>query len=232
VDEIDRSLFRALERNPRITCRELSKMLGISIPSVWERMISLKQSGTIGGYMAIMSQEAMDVVRVNIFGRMERGLDDKAFKALEDNDSICEVQIGGQNSLYIHCGLRHISDLDEMLRVAQDECRIDDPHPLIIGPGSILGISTSINKKDRPSIESLKDIDWQIIWSLHDNARKPVSEVAREVGVSTKTVKRRLDRLVKEELIEFYVVGDLNQSEELLFQVFIRLKSAAFRNTV
>jgi DNA-binding Lrp family transcriptional regulator len=232
VDDIDRRLLKALERNPRITCKQLYKNLGISIPSVWKRMSSLEGSEVIGGFCAIIGQEALGVVRVTVHGRMEGMMDDGALKAIEDNDSIYTAITGSQNSLYLLCGLRQISELDDVLKVAQIDCRIADPQALIIGPGSILGISTSIDKKDRPSIETIKDLDWLIIWSLHNNARKPASDVARELGISTKTVKRRLARLIEDELIEFYVIGKIQRPEELYFQVFVKLKSVAFRKNV
>ena len=50
--------------------------------------------------------------------------------------------------------------------------------------------------------------DWRIIRSLHKNPRKSYGSVARELGVSSRTVKRRLQRMVDEKAV--FVVPSMN----------------------
>lgn len=50
--------------------------------------------------------------------------------------------------------------------------------------------------------------DWQMIGALRKNPRRMVSEIAGEVGVSTKTVKRRLTMMTQEKA--FYLLPELN----------------------
>lgn len=49
-----------------------------------------------------------------------------------------------------------------------------------------------------PSRIKLKKTDWQIIQSLMGDSRKNVSEIAEEIGVSTRTVRRRLDSMTED----------------------------------
>jgi DNA-binding Lrp family transcriptional regulator len=44
----------------------------------------------------------------------------------------------------------------------------------------------------------LTNLDWRIIEKLRGNALRPLEEVASEVGVSAKTVRRRFDRIMAE----------------------------------
>jgi DNA-binding Lrp family transcriptional regulator len=49
-----------------------------------------------------------------------------------------------------------------------------------------------------PPVEiTLSNIDWQIIQALRYNAMRPLSEVAKELGVTTKTVRRRFERMTQ-----------------------------------
>jgi DNA-binding Lrp family transcriptional regulator len=52
-----------------------------------------------------------------------------------------------------------------------------------------------------PSKVMLTKTDWKIIKSLRHNARKSFSQVANEIAISTKTVKRRYRRLIENKLI-------------------------------
>ena len=54
----------------------------------------------------------------------------------------------------------------------------------------------------------LSKTDWNIIRSLQRNPHKPYHAVSKELGLSSKTVKRRLDRLIREKAI--FLIANLN----------------------
>jgi DNA-binding Lrp family transcriptional regulator len=179
-----------------------------------------------------VSLEALGGVRASIFGQMDGMLDEDMLKAIRNNGSIIVVMTGSQNHLYLWANLRDISDLDGFQKVAQIDCKIAEPEVLIIGPGSLLGLSSNPDRTDRPPIETLHTLDYRIICSLHQNARKSISNVAEELGVSTKTVKKHLSRLIENDLIEFFVRHDPRQQEELFFIIIIKLSSITCRDEV
>jgi DNA-binding Lrp family transcriptional regulator len=52
-------------------------------------------------------------------------------------------------------------------------------------------------ERDMPPVDiELSNVDWRIIQALRYNALKPLSKVAREIGLSAKTVRRRFERMV------------------------------------
>lgn len=232
MDQIDRRLLRALERNPRLTCRQLSDLLGISVTAVQNRISALERTGCILSYNAWVSLEALGGVRAIVLGQMKIALNEGMLKALEENGSVIIAVTGSQNYLYLWTNLCNISDLDDVLRTAQDKCNVAAPEALIIGSGSAINISSTPDRKDRPPIDSLKDIDHRIICSLHDDARKPISKLAEELGASAKTVRKHLDRLVEDDLIEFFVDQDPRQQGELFFYLFIRTSSISSRDQI
>jgi DNA-binding Lrp family transcriptional regulator len=67
-------------------------------------------------------------------------------------------------------------------------------------------------------------LDYGIIRSLQDDARKSLAEVAEELGVSTKTVRRRLDRMVRNSLVELSVEWYPDKSNDIIMIVELRFK--------
>ena len=52
MDAIDRQLISILQNNGKITMKELSQQLGLSITPIYERLRRLEKNGTITGYHA------------------------------------------------------------------------------------------------------------------------------------------------------------------------------------
>lgn len=67
-------------------------------------------------------------------------------------------------------------------------------------------------------------LDMKIIKALQRDARKPIVKLAREVGANEATVRRRIDKLLKEGIIErFTVVLDYHKLGRII-KAFIGLR--------
>lgn len=55
---------------------------------------------------------------------------------------------------------------------------------------------------------SIDHLDWKIIGILQKDGRTPNSEIARKLGVAEGTVRRRLERLVNEDILRIAAVTD------------------------
>jgi hypothetical protein len=69
----------------------------------------------------------------------------------------------------------------------------------------------------------LQPLDLKIIRALHKDARKPVSEVAAEVAASTRTVQRRLDRMVRGQLVELSLEWYPDASDDIMSLAHVTL---------
>lgn len=58
VDNTDRTIIAALAKNARMTFRDLAARIGLSSPSVTERIRKLEDSGAIAGYTIAIDPEA------------------------------------------------------------------------------------------------------------------------------------------------------------------------------
>lgn len=59
VDTINSQILEALQENSRISLKELSKKVGLSSPTVAERIQKLESAGIIDGYGAQINMEAL-----------------------------------------------------------------------------------------------------------------------------------------------------------------------------
>ncbi len=77
---------------------------------------------------------------------------------------------------------------------------------------------------------TLYPLDYQIIYALHKNSRKPISEVAEELGVSARTIRRRLSKMIHEGLIELSIEWYPDASNDVMTIFHLQLKASADKN--
>ncbi|MDK3156130.1 Lrp/AsnC family transcriptional regulator [Kamptonema cortianum] len=59
LDKSDRHILRLLQENGRITNADLARKVGLSPPSMLQRVRKLEESGTILGYSAVLDQQKL-----------------------------------------------------------------------------------------------------------------------------------------------------------------------------
>ncbi|UCC20881.1 MAG: winged helix-turn-helix transcriptional regulator [Promethearchaeota archaeon] len=75
--------------------------------------------------------------------------------------------------------------------------------------------------------ERLNKTDWKIINSMKDNCRKTDVEIANELGISSKTVKRRLGYLRENNIILFMIDLDTSAAEFLSYLLIVKFQRIA-----
>ncbi len=232
MDPLDRKLLRILERDTRITYRELSEKLGISIPSVQKRVVSLEESGRVLGYTAHISLQALGGFMVVIQGTSTADFVPDIVDELGEHDAVMTVMCGNQNNLIIGAFLREVSDMDRLMSFVRDVGKIPYLQVHVVNQGSDISCTKMVGSKQGSQLSDLTDLDLRIIWALHKNARRSVSDVAAEINVSSKTVSRRLARMMENGLIDFHALAVPNLDEDLQIVIQVRISSDAKRSTV
>ncbi len=232
MDPLDRRIIQILERNARITYREMAKKLGISIPTAQRRVALLEETGRVIGYRTHIHPDALGGATLLIQGQSSTSVDDEAIRGVGSEWSVRRALRGTQNRVYFVIELLRTSELDGLLDKIRTVCLIPNPEVLFRGKSFWIGedwgfFSSSETRRSR--FEELKDVDCRIIWSLHENARKPISEVADEVGLSVKTVRRRLSRMIEDGLIWIEVCDSPSLSEDVWWFLQVRLKAPSSR---
>lgn len=233
MDKLDRQMLVILGQNPRITYKGLAEHLHLSIPAIQRRLTMMESSKRVLGYRTLVNLEAMNGVRAMVHGQMLGKIDQKMLSKIEAQGSIHTASCGSLNSLYLLAHLHRILELDDVIRVAQEVCNIPNPKVILFGCGSVISSCPSaIEDSRKGDVSTLTDVDYKIIKSLHYNARKPIAAIAKEVNLSPKTVRKRLARMISDDLIEFRTLSAAEGSGTLDFFVVVKLKSPESRPTI
>lgn len=130
LDDIDERLLESLQRDGRITNRNLAKRLGLSESACSARLRRLEGAGLIAGYAAVLNPaltghgvRAWLEVRLTDNGQTARG----AFEAMIDQsrEVIAAYHTDEQDAYLIKIGARDLAGIEDFcagLRAAESQC--------------------------------------------------------------------------------------------------------------
>lgn len=214
LDGLDLMLIRELEINARQTSVDLAKKLHISRPTVRVKLKKLLDENIIR-ILPIADPLAMGFkTRVNLgFNTLPREVDNVA-NALASHKDIHHVAIfTGRYDVMAWAVLESPEDLPDF--VMKD----------LAGIAGITRVETMVNLKmvkicyaflsqqnhaiwNRPPQEPLNSLDLRIIRELRSDALQTQTELAPKLRTSPSTVRRRLQRLLDEEIIRIVAIAD------------------------
>lgn len=224
MDKNDVILCQLLLTNSRISYRELADKLDLSVTAVHNRIQALTELGIIRKFTAGLSVLAQNAIHILIFGASKTTSIPALKPKLERQGSIYWLAVGGGNVLYIGAYIGNIAELDGLAKFVKETAEIPDLTVAITGspiPPAMLSLHLQTK---------LCDLDYKIIKSLRGDSRKAVSDVAVEVGVSAKTVRRRLSYMEKNFLIQYSMDWYPDASNDIISIFHVRLKDDASAN--
>jgi len=231
MDKTDIRILSLLGENPRTTFSEMAKKLDLSVAAIQHRLGSMESSGLILEYGAYVNLGSIGGSKVIVTGQLSGKLESESIKTIEKQGSIMYLSLGTSNTLFVQAALHRISDLDELMRFIELNCRVLNPEVYFVG-----GASSSVPFLTDDSLvgdnDSLTDLDCRIMKSIHKDARKPFAIIANEVGASTKTVKKRLAKMLESNRMVYCLTSRTVAPGVLGFDLFVKLRSSASRVSV
>ncbi len=224
MDKTDIILCQLLLANSRLSYRELGEKLNLSVTAVHNRIQTLIEIGIIRKFTTRISIFAKKAIPLLIFGSSKTNSINNVKQKIEKHNRIYWLAVGGGNVLYIGAYLENITELDGIVRFVKERAEMPEP---------TVGITVSpmpMIKQNFDSQIGFCELDYKIVRSLKDDSRKAVSIIAEELGVSTKTVRRRLNRMIKNYLVEFSIDWYPDASNDLISIFHVQLKSDANPN--
>ena len=223
MDKTDMSLIMLLSANSRLSYAELAEKLNLSVNAIHKRIQLLIETGVIRKFTAKVSLLSATAIVVFISGTSQLGSFQELPTKLKAYNSIYWLAEGGGKFLYIGAYLRTLNELSDLLEFVKKEAGLPEP--------TILSIMASapfqVTPNPKQTALTLCDLDYKIIRSLKDDSRKAVSDVATEVGVSAKTVRRRLMRMTKNNMIELGLEWYPDKSNDIITLLDLHLKPVA-----
>jgi Lrp/AsnC family leucine-responsive transcriptional regulator len=222
MDKTDMSLIMLLSANSRLSYAELAEKLNLSVNAIHKRIQLLIETGVIRKFTAKVSLHSLTAIVVFVSGTSQLGSFQDLPAKLQAYGSIYWLAEGGGKFLYIGAYLRNLSELVGLIELVKKEAGLPEPMVRILATAP-LQVTSNLKLTDL----TLCDLDYKIIRSLKDDSRKAVSDVATEVGVSAKTVRRRLIRMTKNNLIELGLEWYPDKSNDIITLLDLHLKPDA-----
>jgi DNA-binding Lrp family transcriptional regulator len=220
MDEIDFILLKNLAGNSRLTYRTLADMFDFSVSAIHKRINKLIEDGTIEAFVARPSIIALKSLFVIIFGTSKAKSMDAVQNEIGQHENILFVGIAGAKSLYTYAILRDISELQEFSTYVSRTAQINEP---------IVGI---VNVPYMTTPEPLTTIDYKILKTMNRDARKSVVDIADDTGLSAKTVRKRLNRMIENNLVSFTIQWKLWYSSFITVFRIILNEGTDMRSTI
>jgi DNA-binding Lrp family transcriptional regulator len=194
MDQLDFKIFRTLGLGPsvnesgdfnRLNPWVIAKKLGVDGNTVKIRLAKMKKSGFIRYFQIYPNYRLL-------------GIGGAAAYLFELEDP------GRKNAIINQCSL--VDGVTEITNFVGNQVCVDftfhDPKDesrrlhLLLGLTNCKRAEKFYDRVMPPVRFELSNTDWRIIKSLRYNAFKPLSKVAQELGLSTKTVRRRFQRMI------------------------------------
>ena len=195
MDRTDVALSLLLLTNSRSSIRELADKLGLSVPAVHGRIQSLRDQDILKAFTTKLSLGALRASATLIFGRSQAGDLPAVAERRGGDEHTYWVALAGGGSIYVGGYLREIGELEGYANRVTEVGEISDP---------VVGLMAGLpGPAGKSPLEDLDRLDYRILAALQRDSRRPIAEVAEQVGVSAKTAARRLEGMVRDGIVEF-----------------------------
>ncbi len=230
MDEIDLKIILLLMNNSRLTYREISDHLGLSVNAVYKRIQILIDLRVIEKFAARLKPYAINAIYTFIFGQSNAQDMDEVIAELEKHDNTWQIVLSSRNYMYIGAMLENIHQLDDYSSFISQAAKIQSPKVgLLSGVHYTAPIPYIVPKSRAMNYDKL---DLEIIRSLHNDSRKPISEVADEVNSTSNTIRRRLTRMIEEGIIELSIDFNPEASSDIFATFQITVKPSVDKNEI
>ena len=230
MDISDIRLMEMLLQNSRTPYRELAEKLGLSVQAVHRRIQVLVEEGVIHRFTAHLSVPFLGAVPVYVSGQSNSNSLDEVLGKLRAGDSIELATTAAGNMIFTQSYLRNISELEGHVEFVKNAAAMPAPLPVGIEGMNQVGDRASVRSPGR-SVE-LTSLDYRILNVLRRDSRLAAADIAGELGVSAKTVTRRVDRMVESGAVEFTVQVQIGAASGTTGLVLFALKPGVDKNQV
>jgi DNA-binding Lrp family transcriptional regulator len=184
LDDLDISILKLLTTNSRMSDHSIAKKLQVTTNTVKNRIRNLREERVLLGFTTHLSATFFNATHCWLGAQLSGNEPEKKIvEELGKIDKVSFIMPTTENLMLIAMDFFNSTDLDNTIQQISEKKEIT-------GIQTYIYSSQHLHKKI-----DISPLDWKIIKSIRFNSRKSPSKIARECGVSTRTVNRRLKRL-------------------------------------
>ena len=199
MDKIDMQILSHLMNNCRESDRQIGRDVGISGSAVSSRIKKLEGAKVIKGYTVKIEPPALGY-----------GIFYAVISGGEVEEKIEQIKLIGEPFFIVPC----VGGITVCGIVVKDD--VKNKIELAKSVMKDVRILTIFEAKTDIAGSNLTRTDLEVVDKLLKNPRKKIEDVARETGFSTKTVTRSLDKLSRNENIQFTTMYDPSKLENYI----------------
>jgi DNA-binding Lrp family transcriptional regulator len=196
LDELDARILNSLSRNCRVSYNSLGNEIGLTTKSVKARVEKMQSSGVIDSFIVKLnplvlgySKFCLLIVRIND-KETDKKYIERSLSLL--GDILYKAEGLGNISIFM---LAIKKEAEEKLELLVD----------VVGQDLLIQKQTIVfpSVREQPTYT-----DFKITRCLLDNPRMEISDIAEKISMSSKTVTRRLEKMIENHVLDFTVHCD------------------------
>jgi DNA-binding Lrp family transcriptional regulator len=197
VDYIDLRIIRILARDSRTHYKNIASAAGLTASAAKERINKMVSNGVIRSFVVFINPATFGYEELHIL--IVRNIN----KTIKEEDLIKKVSLLGD--IYVHSENLGGSAIFAVFvkGITADKTAILSD---LVKPANLEPISATY----KPPTMKIKSSDLEIMKCLLSDPRMPVEDIAKETSLSTKTVRRRLEKMRENDVLHFSILPNLS----------------------
>lgn len=217
LDDIDLKILNSLGRNGRLSYRNIAYAIGLTTKSVKVRVDKMISGNVIERFIALVNPSILGYNTVCTFAIRKYKLSNEIIDRIK---LVGDIQyqftvLGGAVGFSIAVREGSEEKIELLLKSLQH---------------AILGVTIQNSSSNSDISKVLRVTDYRIIKQLVLNPRMEISDIGRIISVSPKTVRRRLDRIIKYRILEFTILPNpYAMKGQIVFFLEVKIEKGQYR---
>jgi DNA-binding Lrp family transcriptional regulator len=217
LDGTDLKILNLLAKNGRLSYRSIGLTIGLTTKSVKSRVDRMLAARVIEKFLARVNPSVIGYKRVYAFALRKNKLNQELLGRI---NLVGDVQyqfevMGGVIGFDIAIKEGNEDKIDLLLNSFEP---------------ALLGL---IRSRNREVHQKLTETDYTIMKQLIKNPRIEIRDIAVETSISRKTVRRRLDKMIRNHVLEFFIQPNPDAMKGyIVFFLDVRVKDSSHHQNV
>lgn len=217
LDDIDLKILNSLGRNGRLSYRNIAYAIGLTTKSVKVRVDKMISGNVIERFIALVNPSIFGYNTICTFAIRKNKLSNEIIDRVK---LVGDIQyqftvLGGAVGFSIAVREGSEEKIELLLKSLQHE---------------ILGVTIQNSSSNSDISKGLRVTDYHIIKQLVLNPRMEISDIGKKISISPKTVRRRLDRIIKYRILEFTILPNpYAMKGQIVFFLEVKIEKGQYR---